>query len=90
MKICESQLKAHAEQSMMLKDGARFEPKWEGSSSVLPGQELTDSNLISAKFGGLITKEAEKEHYDFLNELRITLNVDSQKLIDLEARITCK
>ena len=45
---------------------------------------------MSAKFGGLVTKEAEMEHFNFLNELRVKWNVDSEKLINLEARITCK
>lgn len=43
-----------------------------------------------AIFTGQQTKEAEKEHYNFLNQMRVKLGVDSQKLIDLEARITCK
>jgi hypothetical protein len=33
--------------------------------------------------------EAEKEHYNFLNEISIRLNIDREKLINLEARITC-
>ena len=41
-------------------------------------------------FGGLKTKEDEKEHYNFLNEMRVRLNVDENKIIDLEARISCK
>ena len=33
--------------------------------------------------------EAEKEHYNFLNEISVRLKVDSEKLVNLEARITC-
>lgn len=51
---------------------------------------LNDTNrLMRSRFNGLHTKEAERDHYKFLNEMKIRLNVDSQKLIDLEARITC-
>jgi hypothetical protein len=46
--------------------------------------------MFRSRFNGLHTKEDEEEHYNFLNEMRVRLNVDSQKLIDLEARITCK
>jgi hypothetical protein len=51
---------------------------------------VSDSNIFRSRFNGLHTKEDEEEHYNFLNEMRVRLNVDSQKLIDLEARITCK
>lgn len=44
--------------------------------------------MMKSRFAGLLTKEAEIEHYDFLNEMRVRLNIDTQKLIDLEARIT--
>ena len=55
------------------------------------GGQISDSNLFATrKFAGLQTKQAEKEHYCFLNEMRDRLNIDSEKLIDLEARITCK
>ena len=57
------------------------------------GAQILDlrTNLFSTKkFAGLSTKQAEKEHYCFLNEMRDRLNIDSEKLIDLEARITCK
>lgn len=55
------------------------------------GAQILDTNLFSTKkFAGLQTKQAEKEHYCFLNEMRDRLNIDSEKLINLEARITCK
>ena len=31
----------------------------------------------------------ERDHYNFINSLRERLNVESSKIIDLEARITC-
>lgn len=51
---------------------------------------MNTSLSIKSKFNGINTKEKEKEHFYFLNEMRIRLGVDSQKLIDLEARISCK
>ena len=41
-------------------------------------------------FSGPTTKEAEKEHYNFLNEMSHRFNVDKEKIINLEARISCK
>jgi hypothetical protein len=56
-----------------------------------PGiSNIHHSFSIKSRFNGINTKEKEKEHYTFLNEMRVRLGVDSQKLIDLEARITCK
>lgn len=52
--------------------------------------QTSESNMFRSRFNGLHTKEAEQEHYTFLNEMRVRLGVDSQRLIDLEARITCK
>ena len=46
--------------------------------------------MVTTIFGGLKTKEDEKEHYNFLNEMRVRLKVDESKIIDLEARISCK
>jgi hypothetical protein len=46
--------------------------------------------VVTTIFGGLKTKEDEKEHYNFLNEMRVRLKVDESKIIDLEARISCK
>ena len=38
----------------------------------------SDTNkLMRSRFNGLHTKEAEQEHYSFLNEMRVRLNVDS-------------
>lgn len=51
---------------------------------------INNSLSIKSKFNGIKTKEKEKEHFTFLNEMRVRLGVDSQKLIDLEARISCK
>jgi hypothetical protein len=47
-------------------------------------------NGATAIFLGMKTKEEEKEHYNFLNQMRVRLNVDEAKIIDLEARISCK
>jgi len=33
---------------------------------------------------------AEKEHYNFLNEIQVRLNVDWDKIVNLEARISGK
>ena len=33
--------------------------------------------------------EAEKEHYNFLNEISVRLKIDREKLVNLEARISC-
>ena len=91
-KYSESALKAHAEQDT-IGPAKRSTPdleKWEGSLSSINGREFLDSNLMSCKFGGIMTKEAEMEHYGFLNQLRVKWNVDCEKLINLEARITCK
>ena len=41
-------------------------------------------------FQGAPTKQGEHEHYHFLNEMRKRLGVDEEKIIDLEARISCK
>tara|TARA_B110000285_G_scaffold229328_1_gene293880 strand:+ start:227 stop:421 length:195 start_codon:yes stop_codon:yes gene_type:complete len=41
-------------------------------------------------FSGPTTKEVEKEHYSFLNEMSSRLKVDKEKIIMLEARISCK
>jgi hypothetical protein len=49
-----------------------------------------NENGATTIFAGLKTKEDEKEHYNFLNEMRVRLNVDENKIIDLEARISCK
>lgn len=88
----ENTLKAHADQDNIdsAKKGTLSVEKWKSSSSSMNEREFSDSNLMSAKFGGIMTKEAEMEHYDFLNQLKIKWNVDSEKLINLEARITCK
>jgi hypothetical protein len=49
-----------------------------------------NGNGATAIFLGMKTKEEEKEHYNFLNQMRVRLNVDKAKIIDLEARISCK
>lgn len=49
-----------------------------------------NENGVTTIFAGLKTKEDEKEHYHFLNEMRKRFNVDESKIIDLEARISCK
>jgi hypothetical protein len=49
-----------------------------------------DSNMFRSRFNGLRSKEEEEEHFSFLNQMRQRLNVDSQKIVDLEARITGK
>lgn len=49
-----------------------------------------NENGVTTIFAGLKTKENEKEHYNFLNEMRVRLNVDESRIIDLEARISCK
>ena len=48
--------------------------------------------MFKSKFGGLAsrTKEAEREHYSFLNQMQAKFNIDQEKLICLEARISCK
>ena len=48
--------------------------------------------MFKSKFGGLAsrTKEAEREHYSFLNQMQAKFNIDQEKLISLEARISCK
>ena len=56
----------------------------------LPKKWGQNENGGATIFGGLKTKEDEKEHYNFLNEMRVRLKVDESKIIDLEARISCK
>ena len=60
------------------------------NGDLLSNNEQTESNILRNRFNGLHTKQEEQEHYVFLNQMRVRLGVDSQKLIDLEARITCK
>ena len=57
---------------------------------VLPEKSEPNQNGVTTIFAGQTTKEEEKEHYHFLNEMRVRLNVDEAKIIDLEARISCK
>lgn len=65
-------------------------PEHEVSSFGLPKKSDQNENGAPTIFSGLKTKEDEKEHYHFLNEMRVRLKVDESKIIDLEARISCK
>lgn len=60
-----------------------FNPK-HSNSEGLPERD-GDSQQELKKIGA-----KEKEHYNFLNSLRQKLNVDSERLVDLEARISGK